>query len=324
MHKLIAAALAPILAMGFASIAPASAQEWPTKSIRIVVPGSPGGAIDLVARFLADKLPASLGQAVVVENKPGASNILGTDIVAKSAPDGYNLVIVALSHATNPSLFKKMPFDAIKDFEPVSMTHTVPLALVVGSSVPAKNVEELIAWLKANPDKATYASSGQGQVQHMSAELFKSMAKLELLHVPYKGSTFAHPDLIAGRTSIMFDTITAVQPHLKSGALKALAVTTATRAESLPDVPTVAESGLPGFDTSTWGGILAPARTPKAVIAKLNAEINKALDQPDVREKLAGAGIKAQGSTAQQLGDFVQAEMVKWAKVTKDAGIVPE
>jgi len=158
----------------------------------------------------------------------------------------------------------------------------------------------------------------------MSAELFKSMAKLDLLHVPYKGSTFAHPDLIAGRTSIMFDTITAVQPHLKSGALKALAVTTATRAESLPDVPMVAESGLPGFDTSTWGGILAPARTPKAVIAKLNAEINKALDQPDVREKLAGAGIKAQGSTAQQLGDFVQAEMVKWAKVTKDAGIVPE
>jgi len=151
MHKFIAAALAPILAMGFASIAPASAQEWPTKSIRIVVPGSPGGAIELVARFLADKLPAALGQAVVVENKPGASNILGTDIVAKSAPDGYNLVIVALSHATNPSLFKKMPFDAIKDFEPVSMTHTVPLALVVGSSVPAKNVEELIAWLKAKP-----------------------------------------------------------------------------------------------------------------------------------------------------------------------------
>ena len=327
MYTWLAAAvlsLGALLSPGPAHAQTSPTQVWPTKPLRIVVPGSPGGAIDLTARFLGERLSASLGQPVVVENKPGASNNLGTDLVAKSPPDGYNLVIVSVSHAANPSLFRKLSYDPVRDFEPVILAHAVPLVLVARSSVPAKDVQELIAWLKEDPARANYASSGQGQIQHLSAELFRSMTGLDLLHVPYKGSTFAHPDLISGRASIMFDTITAVQPHLKSGALKAFAVTTATRAESLPEIPTLAEAGLPGYETSTWGGILAPAGTPAPVIARLNTEMNQALQDPDLRAKLAGAGMVAQGGTPQHFADFIQAEMRKWARIVKEAGITPE
>jgi tripartite-type tricarboxylate transporter receptor subunit TctC len=302
----------------------AEAQTYPTRTVRIVVPATPGGAIDLIARSLAEKMTASLGQPVVVENKPGASNNLGTDFVAKSPPDGYTLVIIASSHATNKFLFKQMPFDPVKDFEPVVYTHVVPLLLAVNPSVPAKTVSELTAWIKANPDKAVYASSGPGSSLHMAAELYMNMTDTKMHHVPYKGSSAAHPDLLAGRTAIIFDTITAVQGHVKSGALRGIAVTTASRSSAMPELPTIAESGLPGYDASTWGGILAPAGTPKDVVAKLNSSINAALKMDDVRSRLMGAGIEIQGGTPEQFAYVIRNEIEKWGRVTKAAGIQPE
>jgi tripartite-type tricarboxylate transporter receptor subunit TctC len=303
----------------------ADAQSYPTRSIRIVVPATPGGAIDTIARLVADKMTVSMGQSVVVENKPGASNNLGTDFVAKSPPDGYNLVIVASSHATNKFIFKQLPYDPVTDFEPVVFTHVVPLLLAVHPAVPATNVQELIAWIKANPDKASFATSGKGSSLHMAAELFKSMAGIQtMLHVPYRGSTAAHPDLLGGRTAMIFDTITAIQPHVQSGGVRGLAVTTAKRSSSQPNLPTIAEAGLPGYDANTWGGILAPAGTPKAVVATLNAKINKALASEDVRTKLMAAGIEIQGGTPQVFADYIKAEIAKWGRVTKEAGIQPE
>ena len=302
----------------------AAAQTWPTRSVRIVVPATPGGAIDLIARTLAEKLTTSLGQPVVVENKPGASNNLGTDFVAKSPPDGYTLVIIASSHATNKHLFKQMPFDPIKDFEPVVYTHVVPLLLAVHPAVPAKTVPELVGWIKANPDKAVYASSGPGSSLHMAAELFMSMTKTKMQHVPYKGSSAAHPDLLAGRTAMIFDTVTAIRPHVKSGALRGIAVTTLKRSSAFPELPTIAESGLAGYDASTWGGILAPARTPKGVVDKLNGSINAALKLEDVRTRLMSAGIEIQGGTPAEFGDVIKAEIDKWGRIVKEAGIQPE
>jgi tripartite-type tricarboxylate transporter receptor subunit TctC len=301
-----------------------AAQPYPSRTVRIVVPATPGGAIDLIARTLAEKMTASLGQPVVVENKPGASNNLGTDFVAKSPPDGYTLVICASSHATNKYLFKQMPFDPIRDFEPVVYTHVVPLLLAVNPSVPAKTVNELTAWIKANPDKAVYASSGPGSSLHMAAELYMNMTGVKMHHVPYKGSSAAHPDLLAGRTALIFDTITAVQGHVKSGSLRGIAVTTAKRSSAMPELPTIAESGLPGYDASTWGGILAPAATPKDVVARLNSSINSALKLDDVRKRLMGAGIEIQGGTPDAFAEVIRIEVDKWGRVTKAAGILPE
>jgi tripartite-type tricarboxylate transporter receptor subunit TctC len=301
----------------------AEAQTYPSRTVRIVVPATPGGAIDLIARTLAEKMTTSLGQAVVVENKPGASNNLGTDFIAKSPPDGYNLVIVASSHATNKWLFKQMPFDPIKDFEPVVYTHVVPLLLAVHPSVGAKTVPELVGWIKANPDKAIYASSGPGSSLHMAAELFMSMTKTRMQHVPYKGSSAAHPDLLAGRTAMIFDTVTAIRGHVKSGAVRGIAVTTVKRSSAMPELPTIAES-LPGYDASTWGGILAPAGTPKDVVARLNSSINAALKMEDVRSRLMGAGIEIQGGTPEAFAEVIRIEVDKWGRIVKEAGIQPE
>ena len=301
----------------------AAAQSYPSRAVKIVVPATPGGAIDLIARTLAEKLTASLGQPVVVENKPGASNNLGTDFVAKSPPDGYNLVIVASSHATNKWLFKQMPFDPIKDFEPVVYTHVVPLLLAVHPSVQAKTVPELVGWIKANPDKAIYASSGPGSSLHMAAELFMSMTGTKMQHVPYKGSSAAHPDLLAGRTAMIFDTITAVRGHVKAGSVRGIAVTTAKRSSTMPELPTIAES-LPGYDASTWGGILAPAGTPKDAVLKLNSSINAALKLEDVRNRLMGAGIEIQGGTPEAFAEVIRIEVDKWGRIVKAAGIQPE
>ena len=261
----------------------AFAQTFPSKSITIVVPATPGGAIDLAARLIGAKLTAAWGQPVSTDNVGGAAGMLGSDGVAKAAPDGHTLALVASSHAINPSLYKKLPFDTLKAFEPVVQTHVVPLLLAVTPSVPAKNVTELVAWLKANPGKASYASSGNGGAPHMSAELFKSMVGVDLTHVPYKGSTAAHPDL-----------------------------------------PTMQEAGIAGYETSTWGGLLAPAGTPKDVVAKINAEVVKALAAPDVREALAKAGIEPAGGSPAQFDDFIRAEMTRWAKVAQAAGLQPE
>ncbi len=301
----------------------AGAQSYPARSVKIVVPATPGGAIDLIARTLAEKLTPALGQPVVVENKPGAANNLGTDFVAKSAPDGYTLVIVASSHATNKHLYKNLPYDPVKDFEPVVYTHVVPLLLAVNPAVPAKTVPELVAWIKANPDQAIYASSGAGSSLHMAAELFMQMTGTKMHHVPYKGSSAAHPDLLSGRTAMIFDTITAVRGHVKSGTLRGIAVTTLSRSSALPELPTIAES-LPGYDAATWGGILAPAGTPKPIVLKLNGAMNAALKQEDVRSRLTGAGVEIQGGTPEHFGEVIKAEVDKWGRIVKAAGIQPE
>src|SRR5712671_3521156 len=303
----------------------ARAQTFPARSLKIVVPATPGGAIDIIARLVADKLTASMRQPVVVENKPGASNILGTDAVAKSPPDGYTLLIVASSHATNQFLFKQLPYDPVADFEPIVFTHVVPLLLAINPAIPVKNVRELITWIKANPDKTSYASSGKGTSLHMAAELFKSMAGINTMqHIPYRGSSAAHPDLLAGRTAMIFDTITAILPHVQSEGVRALAVTTTKRSPSLPEVPTISEAGLAGYDANTWGGILAPVGTSKEIVTRLNAEISKALSAEDVRPKLAANGIEFQGGTPTQFLNYIKTEIVKWGKVAKDANIEPE
>ena len=320
MNKLLAT-----LAVAALSVSGAlQAQTFPSKPITIVVPASPGGAIDLAARLIGQKLTESTGQPVVIDNKAGATGMIGTEFVAKAVPDGHTLALVASSHAINPSMKKVLPFDTLKSFEPVVITHVVPLMLVVSPSLPVKTMKELVAYGKANPGKLSFASSGPGGAPHFSGELFKTMAGIEMVHIPYKGSTLAHPDLLSGRTSLMFDTVAAINAQVKSDKVRALAVTTAKRSAAAPDVPTMAEAGMPGYETSTWGGILAPAGTPKAVIAKLNLEINKALNAPDVRQRLQEAGIEVGGGTPQQFTDFIQSEMVKWAKVAKDAGIQPE
>jgi tripartite-type tricarboxylate transporter receptor subunit TctC len=296
---------------------------YPSQTIKIVVPATPGGAIDVIARNVADKLQTSLRQSVIVENRPGAANNLGTDVVAKSPPDGYTLVIVASSHATNKHLYRQLPYDPIGDFAPVVFTHVVPLVLAVHPSVPAKTVPELVAWIKATPS-ATYASSGKGSSLHMAAELFKTMTGTTMLHVPYRGSTAAHTDLLVGRTHMIFDTITAILPHVQSGGVRALAVTTTNRSASLPDIPTMAETGLAGYDANTWGGILAPKGTPRDVVMKLNQEINAALQLPDIRAKLTVLGIEIQGGPPERFADYIKQEVEKWGRVVAEAGITPD
>ena len=321
--SIVCAALAAATLVPTAPALGQAAAAFPTKSITIIVPATPGGAIDLVARLTGDQMSKDWGKPVVVENKAGATGTIGTQAVATAAPDGHTLALVASSHAINPVMFKKLPYDTVKGFEPVILTHIVPLVLVVNPKLPVTSVKELIAYGKANPGKLTFASSGPGGAPHMSGELFKSMAGIEMTHIPYKGSAAAHPDLMSGQTQVMFDTLAAVQGHMKTGALKPLAVTTAKRVPGV-DLPTMAEAGLPGYETTTWGGILAPAGTPKDVIAKLNAEFNKDLFQPDIKKKINDAGIEVAGGTPQQFADFIQAEMKKWAKVAKDANIQPE
>ncbi|MEJ8814088.1 tripartite tricarboxylate transporter substrate binding protein [Variovorax ureilyticus] len=319
--------IAPVLCAAIATLAalgPARAQTFPTKPMTIVVPASPGGAIDLAARLIGQKMSDSWGQPVVIDNRAGATGIIGTDFVAKSPPDGHTLALVASSHAINPLMVKKLPFDTQKSFEPVVQTHVVPLVLVVSPSFPAKDLKELMAYGKANPGKLSFASSGSGGAPHFSGELFKSMTGIDMVHVPYKGSTLAHPDLMSGRISLMFDTLAAVSTQVKAGKLRALAVTTSKRVAMLPDVPTMAEAGLPGYETSTWGGLLAPAGTPKPVVARLAAETTRILALPDAKQRLMDAGVEPVGGTPEQFSAFITQEMGKWAKVAKEAGIQPE
>ena len=300
------------------------AQSYPTKTIKIIVPAPPGGAIDTIARVVGDKLSASLGQPVIVDNKPGASNNLGTEILAKSPADGYTIGIVGGSHNTNKFLFKNLSWDPEKSFEPIVYTHVVPLVFAIYPQIPAKNLPEFVAWMKANPENAKVATSGRGSAQEMAAEMFKMSTKVDMLFVPYKGSSAAHPDLLAGRTALYIDTISAIQSQVKAGNVRAIAVSTINRTNSLPNVPTADEQGLKGFDANTNGGFLAPAGTPKAIINKLNTEINAALNLPDVRTKLEAAGIDIQGGTPQEYAALIKSDLAKWNKVIKQAGIVPE
>jgi tripartite-type tricarboxylate transporter receptor subunit TctC len=300
------------------------AQAYPTKPIKIIVPAPPGGAIDLIARVVGDKLSASMGQPVIVDNKPGASNNLGTDVLAKSPADGYTIGIVGGSHNTNKFLFKNLGWDPEKSFEPIVYTHVVPLVFAINPQIPAKTLPEFIAWMKANPENAKIATSGRGSAQEMAAEMFKMSTKVDMLFVPYKGSSAAHPDLLAGRTALYIDTISAIQSHVKAGTVRGIAVSTIHRTPALPNVPTADEQGLKGYDANTNGGFLAPAGTPKAIVQKLNAEINAALKLPDVKAKLESAGIDIQGGTPQDYAALIKSDLAKWSKVIKEAGIIPE
>ena len=302
----------------------ASAQAYPTRPIKIIVPAPPGGAIDTIARVVGDKIGASMGQPVIVDNRPGASNNLGTDVLAKSAPDGYTIGIVGGSHNINKYLFKNLGWDPEKSFEPIVYTHEVPLVFAINPQIPAKTLPEFVSWLKANPNDAKVATSGRGSAQEMAAEMFRMASGAQMLLVPYKGSSAAHPDLLAGRTALYIDTISAIQSQVKAGNVRAVAVSTAKRTAALPDVPTADEQGLKGYDANTNGGFLAPAGTPKAIVAKLNAEINAALKLPDVRAKLEAAGIEIQGGTPQDYAALIKSDLVKWGKVVKAAGIQPD
>jgi len=304
--------------------APAAAQSYPTRAIKIIVPAPPGGAIDIIARVVGEKLQASMGQPVIIDNKPGASNNLGTDAIAKSAPDGYTIGIVGGSHNINKFLFKNLGWDPETSFEPIVYTHEVPLVFAIYPQIPAKTLPEFVAWLKAHPDQAKIATSGRGSAQEMAAEMFRMASGVEMLLIPYKGSSAAQPDLIGGRTALYIDTINAIQSHVKAGTVRAVAVSTRKRTAALPDVPTADEQGLKGYDANTNGGFLAPAGTPKAIITKLNAEINAALKMPDVRTKLETAGIEVQGGTPQDYAALIKSDLAKWSKVIKAAGIPAE
>ena len=300
------------------------AQTYPSKTIKIIVPAPPGGAIDIIARVVGDKLSASMGQPVIIDNKPGASNNLGTDVLAKSPADGYTIGIVGGSHNINKFLFKNLGWDPEKSFEPIVYTHVVPLVFAMNPQIPAKNLPEFISWIKANPENAKIATSGRGSAQEMAAEMFKMATKVDMLFVPYKGSSAAHPDLLAGRTALYIDTISAIQTHVKAGTVKGIAVSTIQRTSALPNIPTADEQGLKGFDANTNGGFLAPAGTPKAIVNKLNAEINAVLKMPEVRTKLEAAGIDIQGGTPQEYAALIKSDLTKWSKVVKEAGILPE
>ena len=300
------------------------AQAYPTKPIKIIVPAPPGGAIDLIARVVGEKISLSMGQPVIVDNKPGASNNLGTDVLAKSPADGYTIGVVGGSHNINKFLFKNLGWDPEKSFEPIVYTHVVPLVFAIYPKIPAKTLPEFIAWMKANPEQAKIATSGRGSAQEMAAEMFKMATKVDMLFVPYKGSSAAHPDLLAGRTALYIDTISAIQSHVKAGTVRGIAVSTIQRTPALPNIPTADEQGLKGYDANTNGGFLAPAGTPKAIVNKLNAEINAALKLPDVKAKLEAAGIDIQGGTPQDYATLIKTDLEKWSKVVKEAGITPE
>jgi len=308
--------------LAFAVCAPGvDAQAWPSKPIKWVVPFAPGGTTDILARTVAEKLQGVLGQPVVIDNKPGAGGAVGAEFTAKAAPDGYTIMGGTIStHAINASLYTKLPYDPVKDFAPITLIARVPNMLVVNPAVPAKDVKELIALLKATPGKYTFASSGNGTSQHLSGELFKSMAGVDMQHIPYKGSPPALQDVVGGQVTMTFDNITTAWPLAKAGKLRALAVTTAKRSTVAPDVPTLAEAGLPGFEVGSWQGVFAPAGTPPEIVRRLNAEIVKILNLPDVREKLGGLGAEIVADSPEEFAALVRGEVVKWADVVKKSG----
>ena len=298
----------------------AFAQGYPTKPAKVIVPYPPGGPTDIVARVVSQKLSEQMGQQFIVENRPGAGGNIGAEAVAKSPADGYTLLVATTAHAINPALFKSLGYNLVKDFAPVSQLTSGPLVIVANPSLPVKNVKELIALAKAKPGTLNYASSGNGQSTHLSAELFGAMAGVKMNHIPYKGSAPALTDVMGGQASLMFDTMLSAMPQVKNGKLKAIAVTSAARSPAAPDVPTVAESGLPGYEAIAWNGLLAPAGTPAEVVNKLNAELKKALDAPDVKDRFSAQGFGAAWNTREAFAKFMQAELDKWAKVVKVSG----
>lgn len=311
-----AALVALLLAPGAAP-----AQEYPAKPIRIIVPSSPGGGTDILARQLSVKLTARWGQQVIVDNRPGAGQMIGISLAAKSPPDGYTLVMTATPLAINTVLYKKVPYDPIRDFAPVTQVAAMPNLLVMHPTLPVRNVKQMIALAKSRPGELAYASSGIGTGPHLSMELFNHMAGITLQHVPYKGTGPGLIDTMSGHVQLLMSTLLPPLPHLKTGRLRALGVTSAMRVSSLPDVPTLAEGGVAGYEVVGWYGIAAPAGTPQSVVAKLQTEISAILHEPEMRDKLAAEGAEVVGSKPDEFGAFVKSEIDKWSKVVKAARI---
>lgn len=309
-----------LLAVALMATTTAPAQNFPSKPMRIVVTFTPGGAPDIIARILAERFTASWGQSVIVDNKPGSGGNIGADFVAKAPPDGHTLVVGTVgTHSINGALYSRMPYDMVRDFAPVSLVATTPNMLVVHNEVPARSVQELIA-LGRKEGKMSFASSGSGTSIHVSGELFKRMTGLDMTHIPYKGRAIAIPDLLGGRVTMMFDNMPSSLPLVREGKLRALGVTSLKRAAAAPEIPTIAESGLPGFEAVSWFAVFAPAGTPRPVVDKLQGEISRILKQPDVAKRLTDIGLEPVGSSADELASYQRAEIVKWAQVVKDSG----
>ena len=319
MGRHIARLAAAVIATAAATLA--SAQSYPTKPIKFIVPFPPAGSTDLSARAVAGKLSERIGQPVIIENRPGAGGNIGTDVVAKLAPDGYTLIVGTVgTHGINPSLYSKMPYDHVRDFAPVILLSKTPNVLVVNPSLPVNSVADVIRLAKSKPNELTFASSGSGTSIHLSGELFKTMAGVQMTHIPYKGSGPMLIDLISGQVNMAFDNLSASMQHIKAGKLKALATTGTQRPPNLPDLPTLSEAGLTGYDSTSWNAIFAPAGTPKEVVDRLNREIRAILESPDTRRFFTEQGAEAGGGTPADLAEFVRAETAKWQKVVRDSG----
>lgn len=309
-----------VLALAALGPSAAHAQGYPTQTVRIVVGFPPGGTTDVIGRLVAQELTESLGKAVVVENRPGASGTIGSGIVAKSAPDGHSLLVVSSTHGTAPALYASLPYED-KDLVPAALVATTPYVLVVHPSMAATTMAQLLAYLKQNPGKVEYASSSPGTAQHLAGELVQRMAGVKIVHIPYKGSGALMPDLLAGRVPMMFENVAIMTPHIKKGALRPLAVSSAKRTPLLPDVPTVAETGLAGFEVLGWFAVLAPARTPAEIIRRLNTDVNAAIARPAIVARFAELGAEPLGGTPEQAAAFIKGEQEKWGKIIRDAGI---
>ena len=294
--------------------------NYPTKTVTVVVPFSPGGAADIMARALSERMSVRLGQPVIVENKPGAGTMIASEHVARAAPDGHTVLLAASSLSIAPALYSKVNYDPVKDFAPISLVASVVHVLSVHPSVPAKNVAELVSWVKANPTKANYGSVGAGTSTHLESELFNSMAGVKMEHVPYKGSAPALLDLVSGNINVMFDAYASSKPFINDNKIRLLAVTTAQRSKLLPNVPTVAESGLPGYEAMPWLGFIAPAGTPAPTVNKFHAELMEVLKEPAIQEKFQSLGLDIIGNKPAEFADFIKKDIVKWAKVVKDSG----
>ena len=309
------------LAITLAFSGSAFAQNWPNKPIRMIVPYTPGGYTDLMARLVGQKVADALGVTIVFENKPGANAIIGTDVVAKAAPDGYTFGTVIAAHSVNATLNPKLPYDTMKDFSYVSLMSVAPLIIIANKSLPANNIQEFVALAKAKPGTLNFASSGVGAAAHLTMEMFKSRMGLELVHVPYKGTAGALQDTVAGNINVMFDIVGPLMPQVTAGNVKALGLAAKEQIPAAPGVKTIIEQGVPDFVSGTWAGIIAPAGTPKEVVDRIAAEAKKALADPAMREKLAAQGIVAVGSTPDEFRAFVTDEIARWAKVIKDGNI---
>ena len=315
----IAVAAAAIMLASFSF--GAQAQSYPSKPIRLIAPFPPGGGLDVMARMVAQWLTQAWGQQVIVDNRPGAGGTIGAALGAKAPPDGHTLLIVSSAHTINAGLYRELPYDTLKDFAPVLLVTAVPHLLVVHPSFPPRSVKELIAFAKARPGEIAYASGGLGSSTHLAGELFKYMAKVDLLHVAYKGTGPSLVDVMSGRVPVTFGTIPAVAPQVKAGKLRALGQSGSKRALSAPEVPTIAEAGVPGYEAATWHGVLVPAGVPAAIVTKLHAEISKMLSDAEVRKAIERAGLEPLGSTPQQFDAHLRAEVTKWANVIRRAGI---